>query len=57
LRDNQLEWKLEEQKKLNDLISLDAIKGIVHSHSKYSDGANTLAELAEYAKIRDSNIW
>ena len=50
LRDNQLEWKLEEQKKLNDLISLDAIKGIVHSHSKYSDGANTLAELAEYCK-------
>ncbi len=50
LRDNKLEWKLAENNQLNDLIELKDIKGVVHSHSKYSDGANTLKELATYCK-------
>jgi DNA polymerase (family 10) len=50
LRDNKLEWKLAENNQLKDLIELKDIKGVVHSHSKYSDGANTLKELATYCK-------
>lgn len=50
LRDNKIEWKLAEHHKLNDLIELKDIKGVVHSHSKYSDGANTLKDLATYCK-------
>lgn len=48
LRDNKLEWKLEENHQLNGLITLKDIKGIVHTHTKYSDGANSLKELATY---------
>jgi DNA polymerase (family 10) len=50
LRDNKLEWKLIEQNELNNLIEVKDIKGIVHAHSKYSDGANTLKDLAAYCK-------
>lgn len=50
LRDNKVEWRLVETNKLNDLIELKDIKGIVHSHSKYSDGANSLKDLATYCK-------
>jgi DNA polymerase (family 10) len=50
LRDNKLEWNLVELNKLNQLIELQDIKGIVHNHSKYSDGANTLKEMALYVK-------
>lgn len=50
MRDNKLEWKLAENDQLNDLIELKDIKGVVHSHSKYSDGANSLKELATYCK-------
>lgn len=50
LRDNQIEWKLVEENQLDKLIGLNDIKGIVHNHSKYSDGANTLREMAMYVK-------
>lgn len=50
LRDNKLEWKLAEQNELDDLIELKDIKGVVHSHSNYSDGAPTLKQLAQYCK-------
>lgn len=50
LRDNKLEWKLIEQNNLSNLIELKDIKGVVHSHTKYSDGVNTLKELATYCK-------
>lgn len=52
LRDNKLEWDLVEQHTLNQLIQLQDIKGVVHSHSKYSDGANSLEELALYCKAQ-----
>lgn len=35
-----------------DLITEADIKGVVHAHTTYSDGANTLREMAEYAKAR-----
>lgn len=36
--------------KLPDLISLDDVKGVVHSHSTWSDGRNSLEEMAREAK-------
>jgi len=35
-----------------ELIELDDIKGVVHSHSTYSDGIHTLREMAEGAKSK-----
>ena len=42
-----------EKAKLNTLpklVELADIKGIVHNHSTYSDGKNTLSEMAHYCK-------
>ena len=35
---------------VNSLISMDELKGVLHNHSTYSDGKNTLREMAEYCK-------
>jgi DNA polymerase (family 10) len=48
LRDNKIEWKLAEENKLPELIDIADIKGIVHAHSNYSDGAPTLKQLATF---------
>jgi DNA polymerase (family 10) len=37
---------LTSQNILNDLIQMEDIMGVVHSHSLYSDGSNTIAEMA-----------
>lgn len=50
IRDSKFEFKLIEQQQLENLIELKDIKGVVHSHSKYSDGANSLKDLATYCK-------
>lgn len=50
LRDSKIEFKLIEQNNLDNLVELNDIKGVVHAHSKYSDGANSLKELATYCK-------
>ena len=34
----------------HDLISEKDIKGVIHAHTQYSDGINTVAEMAEFAK-------
>ena len=52
LRDNQYEWKLIENNQLNEIISAQDIKGVIHSHTTYSDGTNTLTELATYCKAQ-----
>ncbi|NBB30866.1 PHP domain-containing protein [Cellulophaga sp. BC115SP] len=39
------------QKHHNDqLVTWDSLKGILHNHSTYSDGKNTLAEMANYCR-------
>ncbi len=35
---------------MNDLVQEEAIKGVVHAHSTFSDGIHTVKEMAEYAQ-------
>jgi DNA polymerase (family 10) len=44
------EIQFENVKFGDDLISLDDIKGSIHNHTTYSDGQNTVEEMALYAK-------
>lgn len=41
-------WSLTRQ--IPTLLEAGDIKGVVHTHSTYSDGINTLREMAEYSK-------
>ena len=45
---NEIEWAKEN--KIPKLIEMGDLKGILHNHSKYSDGNNSLEEMAMYAK-------
>ena len=46
LRENESIISIAAQNKIPDLIKPGDIKGIIHCHSKWSDGINTLEELA-----------
>ena len=50
MREGTNEVTLAQQHKLPELIEMRDLKGILHNHSTYSDGKNTLAEMAQYAK-------
>ncbi len=50
LREGRNELELSSNNKLPRLIEPSDLKGILHNHSKYSDGQNTLKEMAVYAK-------
>lgn len=45
-------WAVERAREdaLPTLLTDEDIKGVVHSHSTYSDGINTLREMAEYSR-------
>jgi DNA polymerase (family 10) len=46
LRENLFEFDWAKKGELPELIELDEIKGILHVHTKYSDGSGTLEEMA-----------
>lgn len=50
MREGISEVKLALENTLPQLIELSDLKGILHNHSTYSDGQNTLEEMAVYAK-------
>ncbi len=50
LREGTFELALAQEKKLPKLIEMSDLKGILHNHSTYSDGRNTLREMAEHCK-------
>lgn len=50
LREGLNEIELAKENKIPKLIELGDLKGILHNHSTYSDGMNTLKEMAEYCK-------
>jgi len=50
LREDNGEIELAETNKLPRLITLGAIRGDLHTHSTWSDGESSIAEMAEKAK-------
>ncbi len=48
LREGYNEVEMAERGLIPSLVTKADMKGVVHVHSTYSDGANTLEELAEY---------
>ncbi len=50
LREGKFEKQLNEQNKLNDIVQLSDLRGILHNHSTYSDGVHTLEQMATYCK-------
>lgn len=50
LREGLNEFELAKQHKLPQLIQLNDLKGILHNHTTYSDGVDTLSEMANYCK-------
>ena len=50
LRENNGEIKAALAKKLPKLVTLKDVKGVFHNHTKWSDGANTLLEMAQKAE-------
>ena len=50
MREGFNEVELAHANTLPQLIELSDLKGILHNHSTYSDGLNTLEEMAVYAK-------
>jgi DNA polymerase (family X) len=50
LREGLTEVELAKKNKIPNLIEVTDLKGILHNHSTYSDGQNTLKEMAEYCK-------
>ncbi|MFC1546433.1 DNA polymerase/3'-5' exonuclease PolX [bacterium] len=50
LRENRGEIELGLKNKLPKLVTLEDIKGDLHLHSNYSDGSNTIKEMALAAK-------
>jgi DNA polymerase (family 10) len=52
LREGRGELKAARAGKLPDLVSVDDIRGDLHSHTTLSDGRNTLEEMAEAGRER-----
>jgi len=50
LREGRAEVEKARGKKIPDLIQLSDLKGILHNHTTYSDGINSVKEMAEYCK-------
>lgn len=50
IREGQFEILLAKESKLPNLVEYEDIKGILHNHSTYSDGKNSLREMAVYCK-------
>ncbi|MFQ3212539.1 MAG: DNA polymerase (family 10) [Marivirga sp.] len=50
LREGLWEFDLAAQGNVPKLVVVDDLKGILHNHSTYSDGAHTLEQMATYCK-------
>lgn len=50
MRQGHVEWQFAERYKPEDLIQVQDLKGVLHNHSTWSDGAHTVAEMAQACK-------
>lgn len=52
LRENKGEWEAAQNQKLPELLSLEDIRGDLHSHSTWSDGAVSIRQMAAAMQAR-----
>lgn len=57
LREHQIEFALAEGNRMPALVSTEDLRGTVHCHTTYSDGRNTLTEMAEAARKLGWSYW
>lgn len=57
LREHQIEFALAEGGEMPALINTEDLRGTVHCHTTYSDGRNTLVEMAEAARKLGWSYW
>jgi DNA polymerase (family X) len=57
LREDHGEFSASEKNDLPKLIEWTDLKGSLHNHSNWSDGHNTLAEIAEYMENLGLEYW
>jgi DNA polymerase (family X) len=50
MREGLQEFEWTKQHSIDDLITWEKLKGIVHNHSTYSDGKHSLQEMADYCR-------
>lgn len=52
LRESSQALQLAEQNNLHNIVQLNDIKGIFHVHTKYSDGASTMKDMAKAVQAK-----
>ncbi len=57
LREDHGEFRAGEQNTLPKLIEWTDLRGALHNHSNWSDGHNTLAEIADYMEDLGLQYW
>ena len=57
LREDHGEFLAAEKNRLPDLIEWTDLKGALHNHSNWSDGHNTLEEIAKYMEELGLGYW
>ena len=50
MREGNFEFEWSQHHQIEELITWDSLKGILHNHSTYSDGKHTLEMMAEYCR-------
>lgn len=50
MREGIHEWSWSESRNANELVTWEDLRGILHNHSTYSDGRNTLKQMADYCR-------
>ncbi len=50
MRENDFAFRWSKRYQPDDLVTWDDLRGTLHNHSKWSDGKNTVAEMANYTR-------